>query len=65
MAKKLGKVVTYHEELPLARKVAWSFNDAILWGKVTLSNLYLHFHQTNGRQTWSGGDGLTFRGFHP
>ena len=53
MSTKLGKVVTYNEELLLIKLV----NSTITWFcEVTwqISTLYLYLLETNGHQTWQG-----------
>ena len=50
MGTKLGKVVTYHERLPLFKShdplIAWP-----MWSHVTDWNI-LHFHKVYDQLTW-------------
>ena len=55
MATKLGKVLTYHEELPFIKLLDPS---GFVRPCDILNTLYLHLHLTtcNCHQTWQGGD---------
>ena len=55
MATKLDKVVIQNQELPLIKLIDLSIT-CFLRSCVILNALYLHLHQTNGHQTWQGGD---------
>ena len=55
MTTKLGKVVTYNGEPHLQSHIIFW-----LWVHVTNEkNLYLHFHNNYGHQTWESGNLLS------
>ena len=55
MATKLGKVVTYHEELPLIKLWILQSCGVTRSGEI-LNTLYFHLHQTNSHQISQGRD---------
>ena len=52
---KLYRVVTYYERLPTySHSTLWSRYQYVVCGN--LKNLYLYFHNTDGRKTLQGAD---------